>query len=57
MDTKEEQKSPTVSGLKFVMKTDKHFSGPGETECFTMSFLVVGKANFPQFSLLPVLSA
>lgn len=30
MDTKEEHKSPTVAGLKFVMKTDKHFSGSGE---------------------------
>lgn len=47
MDTKEEQKSPAVSGLKFVMKTDKHFYSPGQTEFFKMSFFVVEKAHFP----------
>lgn len=34
MDTKEEHKSPTVSGLKFIMKTDMHFSSPGATQNF-----------------------
>lgn len=34
MDTKEEHKSPTASGLKFVMKTEKHFSSLGETQNF-----------------------